>query len=185
MILSSLCRDITGQKFNRLIAIKPVGKDTKRNVLWEFKCDCGNFTVKPIYNVVRNNTKSCGCAFKDSVLKRKPTLKLGQSALNHLYSNYKKRAEKKKISFSLTLEEFKIITQSNCYYCSKIPKQRYSLKNKNNFYLYNGVDRVDNNEGYVKNNCKPCCAICNKAKGILSEEEFKLWIKDVYQTIYK
>lgn len=34
--------DISGQKFNRLTAIKPVGKYKSGNTIWLCRCDCGN-----------------------------------------------------------------------------------------------------------------------------------------------
>ena len=40
---------------------------------------------------------------------------------------------------------------------------------------------IENSElGYIKSNCVPCCYICNRAKNILSREDFLNWIKRVY-----
>lgn len=44
-------------------------------------------------------------------------------------------------------------------------------------YTYNGVDRVNNSDGYTIKNCVPCCAICNYAKRDLSETEFVAWAR--------
>lgn len=33
--------DITGQKFGRLTALKPISKHETRGYRWLFKCDCG------------------------------------------------------------------------------------------------------------------------------------------------
>lgn len=54
-------RDITGQRFGRLTAIKPTDKRFLKSVVWECKCDCGNTTYVPITNLLNENTKSCGC----------------------------------------------------------------------------------------------------------------------------
>ena len=35
-------KDLKGQKFGHLVAIKPVGKTKHGNLVWECKCDCGN-----------------------------------------------------------------------------------------------------------------------------------------------
>ena len=40
--------DIAGQKFNRLTAIEPVGRDKWNSVLWRCKCDCGNETITTV-----------------------------------------------------------------------------------------------------------------------------------------
>lgn len=57
-------RDITGQKFNKLTAIKfdkRIGDITQYNYFWIFKCDCG--TIKSIdkSKVILGYTTSCGC----------------------------------------------------------------------------------------------------------------------------
>jgi hypothetical protein len=54
--------DLTGQKFNRLIAIKATEKrSNKGEVIWLFKCDCGNFKEAKGVEVKRGRLKSCGC----------------------------------------------------------------------------------------------------------------------------
>lgn len=50
---------ITGQKFGRLTAIKPVGRDKQRVVIWEFKCDCGKIVNIRGSKVRGGYTKSC------------------------------------------------------------------------------------------------------------------------------
>lgn len=58
-------KDITGQKFNRLTAIRFVGKLRKSDNYWEFRCDCGNTIIVPDYSARSGNTKSCGCLQKE------------------------------------------------------------------------------------------------------------------------
>lgn len=57
-------KDLSGQKFNRLTAIKRVGKD-KNRVVWECICDCGNKCNVTSTSLISGNTKSCGCLTKD------------------------------------------------------------------------------------------------------------------------
>lgn len=57
-------RDLTGQKFNFLTAIKLVGKDNNKHTLWLFECDCGNEKVIRGTNVTNGHIKSCGCKMK-------------------------------------------------------------------------------------------------------------------------
>ena len=35
-------KDLKGQKFGHLVAIKPVRKTRHTDLIWECKCDCGN-----------------------------------------------------------------------------------------------------------------------------------------------
>ena len=47
-------------------------------------------------------------------------------------------------------------------------------------YVYNGVDRVDNERGYSLENCVPCCKFCNRMKRDLGKKEFLEHIKNIY-----
>lgn len=71
--LSPKMKDITNLRFGSLVAKFPVGRSTKRNVLWEFQCDCGSLYVSEACWVVAQskkatNTKapSCGCLNKET-----------------------------------------------------------------------------------------------------------------------
>lgn len=57
-------KDISGKKFGRLLAIKPVFyQDIHGGAAWEFLCDCGNYHIADSYTVSSGRTSSCGCAF--------------------------------------------------------------------------------------------------------------------------
>jgi hypothetical protein len=168
-------QDISGQKFYRLLAIKPVEILRNRNIGWEFLCDCGNIAIKVPADVKRGHTKSCGCLYKES---RKWGYKSkGEAALNKIYYQYKKRS---KGVFGFTKNEFQEITQQDCYYCGIKPNQEVRVQSDSGSYFYNGIDRVDNSKGYTKENSVPCCWKCNKAKHNMTEKEFLTWISSVY-----
>lgn len=63
-------KDISGQKFNRLTAIKFVKRNKRSEQIWLFKCDCGNYTQNIKKRVVSGHTKSCGCLNKEKKSKR-------------------------------------------------------------------------------------------------------------------
>jgi hypothetical protein len=54
-------RNIAGQRFGRLLALKPVSSNKYRRWNWEYKCDCGNVVVMDAAQVNSGQTKSCGC----------------------------------------------------------------------------------------------------------------------------
>lgn len=55
-------KDITGQKYNKLTAIKFSRYDSKKEKsYWIFKCECGKEVELCMTNVLTGNTKSCGC----------------------------------------------------------------------------------------------------------------------------
>jgi len=80
------------------------------------------------------------------------------------YKTYKKRAEKNfPNSKMISEEEFSELVKQECYYCGKKGT--------------NGIDRVDNLQGYVLSNCVPCCKHYNYVKGDLSIKDFNIWKK--------
>lgn len=66
--------EFAGQRWGRLVAISPMGYQTKvwngkkdRKALWLFRCDCGKQKIMPINNVRYNNVRSCGCLAMEHV----------------------------------------------------------------------------------------------------------------------
>lgn len=56
-------RDITGQKFNHLTAIRQMPSKGGKTY-WEFLCDCGNKKVLQTCHVTLGRTQDCGCGAK-------------------------------------------------------------------------------------------------------------------------
>ena len=54
-------KDLTNQRFGRLVAINPTEKRDRKQVVWKFRCDCGKETEKPGYLVTSGSIQSCGC----------------------------------------------------------------------------------------------------------------------------
>jgi len=59
-------KDITGQRFGKLVAIENTGAKRRSGYIWLCKCDCGNEKDVAISKLVTGRTKSCGC-LKDEV----------------------------------------------------------------------------------------------------------------------
>jgi len=167
-------RNLYGQRFGRLIAIKPLGmiRSKDRHISWLCQCDCGKEHIALSTSLQQGKCKSCGCLKK---------LKAGEAALNSIFSNYKRNARIRKIEFNLSKTEFRILTKKDCYYCGASPSQERKTPNYNGSYIYNGIDRVDNTQGYIKDNCVPCCIKCNRAKDRMTQEDFLGWIQGIYK----
>ena len=55
-------KDITGQKFNKLTALKRTDKKQSGGYFWTCQCDCGNIKDVTIGALCSGGIKSCGCA---------------------------------------------------------------------------------------------------------------------------
>ena len=80
------------------------------------------------------------------------------------FNNYRTGALKRQIRFELTKEHFEYIIRQQCIYCGADPQ----------FEGLMGIDRIDNERGYVIDNCVPCCTHCNQRKGPKTLERFAL-----------
>lgn len=110
---------------------------------------------------------------------RKYKLAPGEEGLRLLLRIYKSNAKKKSRDFTLTLDEFKVITQNDCHYCGMKPSKEISNHNikkdevrSRGSYIYTGIDRKDSSEGYTTENSLPCCHQCNIAKMDMSYDAF-------------
>ena len=54
-------KDITGQRFGMLVAIRKTAERRNSRVVWECKCDCGNTAFVPAVYLRSGYTTSCGC----------------------------------------------------------------------------------------------------------------------------
>jgi len=90
-------------------------------------------------------------------------------------------AKRRGYEWSLTKEQIRHLTKQPCHYCGVEPSQVIKHPRLNGKYVYNGLDRIDSNKGYVKGNVVACCGTCNMAKGTKTLEEFNVWIDDLCQ----
>lgn len=60
-------KDLTGQRFGRLIAQQPSPKRSGTSVVWECKCDCGNTAFVKSAHLCSGRIRSCGCLKKEYI----------------------------------------------------------------------------------------------------------------------
>lgn len=168
-------------RYDRLTVLQRQETDKFGNALWLCQCDCGNTIITRGSHLRSGRTKSCGCLHREILLKIH-TKPLGVSAFNHALSIMKTTAQKRNLVWNLSDEQAKELMDANCYYCGAIPANGNSERCHNIFngvYLYNGIDRIDNTQGYVKNNVVSCCKTCNYAKRDMPLGVFKAWVGDL------
>lgn len=171
--------NLVGMRFERLIVTRLVKK--AKHTKWECLCDCGKIKIAHGSNLRGGKTKSCGCLRIEQATARlkkvvRYTLPEGKGSCNFLMNRYKQAAKKRNLEFNLTSDEFQDLTSKNCHYCGQPPKKKIKGKRSNGSYTFNGIDRINSNEDYTKENCVSCCYFCNYAKNDYSLEEFMEWI---------
>lgn len=168
--------ELTNQIFGRLTALYKDGIK-KSKITWHCLCSCGNTSSVRGSDLVTGKTQSCGCLALET-----RSLPFGDAAINKAINSYKQAARKRGYTWELSREEFIKVTSKDCYYCGAKPSNCRDEKSQcnNGSYTYNGIDRVNNNEGYSMSNVVPCCGMCNTAKRHYSQEEFYSWVERVY-----
>lgn len=87
-----------------------------------------------------------------------------------LFKDHVRTSKNRKIETILSKAEFDIIKQLPCYMCGK----------ENTNCHTNGIDRINNNDGYNVNNCLSCCGDCNYMKRNYKFDEFIVKLYDIY-----
>ena len=100
-----------------------------------------------------------------------------RKSLNARYKKYKIGAQERNLAFELSLEEFDEITQMPCFYCNEFSDERDGVP-------YTGIDRIDSSKGYIKNNCVPCCSMCNEMKLDYDLEDFLEHVKKIVNNVF-
>ena len=161
--------------FNFVILAQYPSKRTAAGRLytqWKCLCDCGKEFVTTTKQIQKGVRKSCGCKSISNYYKKVH----GEECLSRVkYNHYRGGAKERNIKWDLDESEFFRLIKQDCFYCGTPPcllikKHGYSL-------FLNGVDRIDSSRGYASNNVVPCCHICNRAKGTLTQGEFLDWIR--------
>src|ERR1019366_2853807 len=130
--------DQSGKRFSKLTVLwaagwRPEGKHER--IVWTCQCDCGTVTTAYMCDLRRGRTKSCGCS---------KVVKHNVNAMN-LFCQYKHKAKERGYSWELTFEQFLSITSSYCHYTGWKPRQVRKELTTHPPYVWNGIDRVDNN----------------------------------------
>ena len=177
-------KDIVGLKFNRLFVKKRVETTCypsgRNKINYSCLCDCGKEIVTQGTNLRTGRKKSCGCIPKE-ILKARNKHPEGQHSFTKMYANYKKNAHARGFSFELSKEDFKYLTKQRCKYCNVEPAYIIKATHGGGDYIYNGIDRINNNLGYIEGNCATCCGVCNIMKTTHTEQFFIEHIKKILQ----
>ncbi len=169
---------LVGQKFSRLTVLEDIGTNSHGESLWKCNCDCGQTIITTGNSLTGGNTKSCGCYQRDMSSKASQLPK-GEAAFNAAYSGYQRTAIQKGNSFELSKKEFRSLIIRDCFYCGDPPSEYKDGSGRNGRFKRNGLDRMDNDKGYILDNVVACCKTCNVMKKAMDVGKFLCHINEI------
>jgi hypothetical protein len=85
------------------------------------------------------------------------------------YRVLKYAAKNRNLECSLSFVDYFTLISNPCFYCGGPLSETGG-----------GLDRINNDIGYVKGNVRPCCHVCNQAKSSFTEAQFREWALRLY-----
>lgn len=152
-----LPKNLTGEKFGRLVAIECIGKDPKSSYrLWRCACECGNEVIANTNALTQGDTKSCGCLKHDKTVERNHVHGMSKSRLYRVWSSMKHRC------YSATCKEFPLYGARGIRVCDE---WRDDFQAFHDWAISSGyddsaprgkctIDRIDNDGNYEPANCR-------------------------------
>ena len=135
--------DIKNKRFGKLLAIEKCERLGKENrEAWLFTCDCGKQKKIIIKNVLRGTSRSCGCLLRtqNGMVHSKPYRSWVSMKKRCLYKKHPAydRYAGRGITICKEWMDFKVFYKD----MGDAPSDKHC------------IDRIDNNKGYYKENCR-------------------------------
>jgi len=168
--------NLVGAKIGSLTVIEKSTEEREhhRSASWICRCDCGNLITMRSDVLYREKDARCKSCRKAAQKQKITKVDRFEIAIGGIYISYRARAKKRGYFFDLTRDECDKLFLSDCHYCGNPPQGNFrtGYKPTEAGLKYNGIDRVNNELGYIPGNIVACCRFCNVAKRDMSYEDF-------------
>lgn len=183
--------DLCNVKYGRWIVLSFFGKRGKHK-LWNCICECGIEKIIFETNLVSGKSLSCGCHRVEVGKKNYKSIAGKQRKYANAQTAVAAQAWRQYYSNGCSFEKFLELSQMNCYYCGEPPSncakmhksENYSQEWADGYFIYNGLDRIDNSKNHSEDNIVPCCKNCNYAKRNRNFDDYILWVKKSYDKLF-
>lgn len=173
-------KDYTGDVYGGLTCLEHVGHaitTPARHQLWRVRCSvCGSEeAVFTTHNLRSRLPQHCGCqsgAHRSAanIRRHASTAPDTTAVLLRQVQKYRRAARARGYVWTLTDQEAMSLLTGSCYLCNSPPSRTVKSQSKHlkpTEAVCNGIDRINNDLGYVPDNVKSCCWTCNSMKGTM------------------
>ena len=144
--------DLTGQKFGRLTVLRCTGRDSSRHALWLCRCNCGTETIVVSFDIKSGHTKSCGCLRSD--VSRVLNVTHGHTSMGKISKTWTTWCGMVQRCTDIRYKQYKDYGGRGITICEQWRKFENFLKDMGEVPEGYQIDRIDNDKGYCKSNCR-------------------------------
>lgn len=140
--------DITGHRFGHLVALSHDGPKAGKETKWRCQCNCGAIHFVRSGNLRKKLVLSCGCLKKEVISKRMKTHGMTGTSTYHIWLAMRSRCGVK------TNPAYKNYGGRGIAVCARWQQFENFLADMGERPPQLSIERIDNNLGYSKENCK-------------------------------
>ena len=144
-------KDLTGERFGRLVAVNRVENGKHRQSKWLCKCDCGNYCIVFSANLKRMHTQSCGCHRVNTSSMKHRKHGMHNTKIYNAWNGMKSRCFNKNDKYYLNYGGRGITV---CDEWKNDFKAFFDWAMENGYSDKLTIDRIDVNGNYEPSNCR-------------------------------